>query len=449
MTKPDSITTDNAVAPQTLRSRVRLWLRAFRAVQLPVDGRERWRAVAGALLGVAFAAWLSRWLGGNNAAAVWLVAPLGASAVLVFAVPASPLAQPWSVVGGNTLSALVGIACAQWIPDPAMAAAVAVAVAIAVMFQLRCLHPPGGAMALLAVLTHATHWSFAWFPAMTNSLLLVLAGMAYNTLTGRRYPHVQVVNRNQQQRTASRFSAADLDAVLARYNQVLDVSRDDLESILQATELQAYQRQLGELRCADIMSRQLIVANYATTLQEAWLLMRQHRIKALPVVDRHMRMLGIVTLADFMRYANIEGHGEIAARLRALLRPTTALHTDKPEVVGQIMTTQVRVASQERHVAELVPLFSEGGHHHVPIIGEHSRLVGIITQIGSGAGVVSCRGAVCCWLKCAVFTGCGQWSDSASDHWRTETQDLAACRCSSSRTTSASDRLRALSSRAR
>lgn len=177
-----------------------------------------------------------------------------------------------------------------------------------------------------------------------------------------------------------RFSSADLDAVLTRYNQVLDVSRDDLESILQATEMESYQRRLGEIRCADIMSRQLISVDYATTLEEAWGLMRQHRIKSLPVVDKHRRILGIVTMADFMRHANIDEHGKLADRLRSLLRRTTTLHTDKPEVVGQIMTTQVRVASEHRHVAELLPLFSEGGHHHIPIIDATNRVVGIITQ---------------------------------------------------------------------
>jgi len=49
------------------------------------------------------------------------VAPLGASSVLVFAVPASPLAQPWSVVGGNCVSALVGIAAAMAIPNAPLA----------------------------------------------------------------------------------------------------------------------------------------------------------------------------------------------------------------------------------------------------------------------------------------------------------------------------------------
>ena len=174
------------------RSELLTYARAWLPARTTVDARERLRAVGGAAIGLLFAALLCRWLAGPLESAVWLVAPLGASAVLVFAVPASPLAQPWSVVGGNTLSALVGIACANWIPDPALGAAVAVAAAIGVMFSARCLHPPGGAAALLAVLTHTTHFSSALFPFFTNSLLLVLAGVAYNSLTGRRYPHVQV-----------------------------------------------------------------------------------------------------------------------------------------------------------------------------------------------------------------------------------------------------------------
>ena len=66
----------------------------------------------------------------------WFLIPMGASALLAFAVPASPLAQPWAVVGGNTLSALVGIACAQLAGPPELAAALAVGLAIGLMFAL-------------------------------------------------------------------------------------------------------------------------------------------------------------------------------------------------------------------------------------------------------------------------------------------------------------------------
>ena len=165
-----------------------------------------------------------------------------------------------------------------------------------------------------------------------------------------------------------------------RYNQILDVSRDDLEHIVQLTQMHALRRRLGEIRCRDIMSRDLITAQYSTPLQEAWALMRHRRIKALPVVDRHMRVLGIVTMADFMRHANIETHGTIRERLQSLLKQTISVHTVKPEVTGQIMTAQVRVASDDRHIVDLVQIFSEDGHHHIPIIDADRRLVGIITE---------------------------------------------------------------------
>ncbi len=359
---------------------LKTWLRAFWPGPVAVDARERWRAIAGAAVGVVFTALLSRWLADPGGVNPWLVAPLGASAVLMFGLPASPMAQPWSVLGGNVLSALVGVACARWIGDATLAGALAVALAMAAMLSLRCLHPPGGAMALFAVLSHAVEFRFAWSPVLLNSVLLVLAGVAYNTATGRRYPHTQLPPRSPDGDPRSRFKSADLDAALAHYNQVLDISRDDLEQLLQRAEMAAYRRNLGEIRCADIMTRQPIAVEFGTSLREAWLLMRGHHIKALPVIDRARRIVGIVTVADFMRHADLELHDNIGQRLREFLRRTGAVHSDKPEVVGQIMTRQVRVASDSRHVVDLVPLFSEGGHHHIPIIGHENRLVGIITQ---------------------------------------------------------------------
>jgi CBS domain-containing membrane protein len=342
-----------------------------------VDARERMRAVAGAAIGLLITALLCRWMAEAVDVSIWLIAPMGASAVLVFAVPSSPLAQPWSVIVGNTLSTVVGIACVRWIPDPAWAAAIAVGAAIGLMFATRSLHPPGGAAALLAVLTHTDHFSAALFPTLANSLLLVLAGVAYNTFTGRRYPHVQVVRPPSAD---ARFSQADIDAVLARYNQVLDISRDDLESLIQQTELESYKRRLGTLHCGDIMSRDPVSVEFGTPLQEAWMLMTQRRIKALPVTDRTRRVVGIVTQADFFRLLDLEHHEGIAGKLRDLIRATRTVVSNKPEVVGQIMTRQVRVASADRPVVDLVPLFSEGGHHHIPIIDGERRLAGMITQ---------------------------------------------------------------------
>ncbi|MDB5807001.1 MAG: putative rane protein [Betaproteobacteria bacterium] len=389
--RPEPHATLTAPAPAFAR-RLRAWLRAFLPAPVHVDTRERLRAMAGGATGILCAALLARLgvegmplaghLAGANAA-LWLVAPIGASAVLVFGVPASPLAQPWSVVGGNTLSALVGIACNLLVPDTGLAAALAVGGAIGAMFWCRCLHPPGGASALFMVLAGATSFHAAFMPVFVDSCLLVAAGLAYNTLTGRRYPHGQALPPQQQNETptgAPRFSTADLDAALDHYNQVLDVSRDDLEALLHYAEDAAYRRSLGELRCRDIMSTAPRSVEFGTHLEEAWDLMRRHKVKALPVIDRARRIIGIVTVADFMRGAGVVNPVGAGDKLRAFLARTLETHSEKPEVVGQIMTKQVRVASAERHVIELVPLFSHGGHHHIPIIDAERRLAGIITQ---------------------------------------------------------------------
>jgi len=330
--------------------------RRFWPEPLAIDARERLRVTAGAALGVLMTAWLCQSIGAATGVGwPWLVAPMGATAVLVFAVPASPMAQPWPVIGGNLLSTLVGIACARWVGPPALAVTVAVTGAIAVMFAARCLHPPGGACALLAALAGVTDPAFTLFPVLANSVLLVLIGLAYHRVT-RRAAAATPLDAAAPRGTTGDTVDADLDAVIARYNQVLDIRRDDLKALLEDTQLLGYQRKLANIRCGDIMSRKLITANAATPLPAAWALFREHRIKALPVVDATGGIVGIVTPADFER-------------------------RDPPaDTVAQIMTRKVRVASGDRHLVELIPLFGSTGHHHIPIVDAGGRLVGIITQ---------------------------------------------------------------------
>ena len=349
--------------------------------RLTVGARERARVVLGAAIGMLLTGWLCRALGTDAAALPWLVAPIGASAVLVFGVPGSPLAQPWAVIAGNVVLALAGIVCVQTFGTGPAVAALAVGLPIALMFALRCLHPPGGACALFTVMGGVGDLHFALAPVMLNSVALVAAGIAYNMATRRRYPHgQQAAAAAPPDAGAPRFSEADLDAVIARHNQVLDIGRDELQTLLGQAELQAYQRKMGAIRCADVMSREVAVVAFGTPLEEAWALLRARGIKALPVVDRASRIVGIVTLADFLRGAELDLHPGWAERLRSMLRATTTSHSDKAEVVGQIMTRTVRVASADRPLGELVPLFAATGHHHIPIIDAEQRLVGIITQ---------------------------------------------------------------------
>jgi CBS domain-containing membrane protein len=365
------------------RSELQAWLRSFWPGPVTVNGRERLRAFGGAAIGIFFTGLVCHLFAESIMLHTpWLIAPLGASAVLVFAVPSSPMAQPWSVIGGNTISALVGIACAKWIHPVELATAVAVGGAIGLMFLTRSLHPPGGATALFTSVGAVTHFDFALFPVLLNSVLLVAVGLAYNNATRRRYPHAPppAVPHSKEEEAEDKLVSADLDAVLARYNQVLDISREDLQAILEQTHARTYERKLAEVRCRDIMTRKVITCEFGTPLSDAWKLMREHRVKALPVIDRTNRIVGIVTQADFMRHADLDSHEGLGMKIRDFLRATGLTHSDKPEAVGQIMTRRVRVASEDRRLVDLIPLFGGDGHHHIPIIGEQGKLVGIITQ---------------------------------------------------------------------
>lgn len=174
-----------------------------------------------------------------------IVAPLGASAVLIFAVPSSPLAQPWPVIGGNVLSVLVGVAAFNTCPNSAVAAGVAVGGAILVMSLLRCLHPPGGAAALTAVIgshgIHAAGYSFALAPVGINSIALVALGMFFHRATGRSYPHHPDVIQLPQ--LSSGIHLADIDAALEDMHESFDISREDLAVLLARAEVHSTARQ--------------------------------------------------------------------------------------------------------------------------------------------------------------------------------------------------------------
>ncbi len=353
-------------------------LQRFWPSSITVSKQEVLRMVVGAGLGIFFVAVASRYLG--NGVEPWLVAPIGASAVLVFGIPSSPMAHPWSVIGGNTLSALVGVLIVLVIPNNlAVAAALAVAFAIATMLLGRCLHPPGGAAALLVVLMHQPSLEIVLFPFLLNAVLLVAAGLLYNNLTGRAYPHHAIADPKNLQ-PISRFTQSDLDAALHHYQQIIDVAPSDLAQLLQYAESAAYQRTLGDLRCIDAMSSPAQSVEFGSSLAEAWRLMREHRIKALPVVDKARRIVGIITLADFLKHAQVGEHTQLHERIKYIWRPSGLSHSDKPEVVGQIMTRRVRVARDQSYLAELLPSFSQTGHHHLPVIDSENRLIGILTQ---------------------------------------------------------------------
>lgn len=147
----------------------------------------------GAFLGISAAGLLSQaFLAGQDL--TLMVGSIGASAVLVYGAPRSPLAQPRNLVVGHVLSALVGVACWKLLhPVPWLAAAVAVATAIALMHATRALHPPGGASALIAVIgspeIHELGFLYVLVPCTAAPLVLLAVALVVNNLPRfRRYP---------------------------------------------------------------------------------------------------------------------------------------------------------------------------------------------------------------------------------------------------------------------
>ncbi|WP_246027328.1 HPP family protein [Novosphingobium umbonatum] len=297
------------------------------------------------------------WLG-DPASIPLLVAPMGASAVLLFAVPASPLAQPWAIVGGNVLSALCGIFWMKWLGDPAYAACLAVASAIVVMSLARCLHPPGGACALTCVIggkaVVAAGWSFALVPVAANSILLVTLGLIYNSAIRSHYPNrpAQYVAPGPEPKG---FTMADIEAVLAQYDDLIDVRTEDLDALFRKVEARSYRRLHGIIRCDQIMQSGVPALHPDQNLQQARLELQRRGLRAMPVVDEQGHVEGLLTA----------GH----------LGPT-----DGPLTVREVMNPSPCLAAPDTPIDELLPILSGGVYTEAVVVDAKGHLLGLITQ---------------------------------------------------------------------
>lgn len=368
----------------TLRSFARHFLLADTT---PLSPAERRRSVLGVLVGIALCGFL---LHAMPVGAHWLIAPVGASAILLFALPHAPLAKPWSVLGGYLVSTLAALASAAWVPLPQLTAAVAVAASVWLMIRLNCVHPPGGALALLIVLDSpqslAQAGSTLGLVLLNVTAMLLAAVLVNNLLLGRRYPHPrQAATANPH---ATRDAAplariglnhADLASAIQTLDTFVDVQEEELVQLYSLAVDHAFERHIG-LTCGDIMSRDIVSVQFGTDLEEAWTQLRAHKIKALPVVDNFGRLTGILTVADYLRQMDDTTAAGLAVRLQGLLKRTPGTHSEKAEVVGQIMTTQVHAARIDTPIAELVHRLSDKNMHHIPVVNDTRRVLGMVTQ---------------------------------------------------------------------
>lgn len=168
-------------------------IRRFLGIELaPVSHLERAVCTLGGIVGIFIMTMFEKDVVGETGAAM-VIASMGSSAVLLYAVPHGALSQPWAVIVGHVSSAVVGVTCAKFVPDVTLAAGLAVGLSIGAMHYLRAIHPPGGATAMTTVVAgqqvHDLGYQFVVTPVLTNSLLMVAIAIAFNAaFHWRRYP---------------------------------------------------------------------------------------------------------------------------------------------------------------------------------------------------------------------------------------------------------------------
>lgn len=195
-----------------------------------VSWREKTVSMLGGLISIIVLTFITeRVLSLSGATAV--IASMGASAVLLFAVPHGQLSQPWPVLAGHVFSAVIGVICAHVIQGPELAAAFAVCLSIGMMHHFKCIHPPGGATALTAVLggkaIHDMGFKFVIFPVLVNCLIMVGVAILFNVFFGwRRYP--AYLSHPATPPPPDTPSHEEIISALRSIDSFVDVNEDDL-----------------------------------------------------------------------------------------------------------------------------------------------------------------------------------------------------------------------------
>jgi len=182
-----------------------------------------------------------------------LLLPIAASTVLLFAVPHGALSQPWPLIGGHTLSACVGVACAQTMTDPFLAAACTLAGSTLLMVFLRCLHPPGAATGLTAILGGeqiiSLGYQFILFPVLFSAVVSVLLAIVINyPFRWRRYPaHLfyrqQPVHNASTDTEQNKMSFEDFLTAVAQHDLFVDITEESWQEIFELAQQPALQNE--------------------------------------------------------------------------------------------------------------------------------------------------------------------------------------------------------------
>jgi len=137
------------------------------------------KSALGAIIAMTLVGALAAWTG-----LPLLLAPFGATAVLVFGQPHSPFSQPANVFGGYLAAAAISVLVLAVFPPVWWAATVTVGLVIGVMLLMRVTHPPAGAVPLVAFTTHMPADTL-FFAVLAGAMCLVGVAVVHHWLPPR------------------------------------------------------------------------------------------------------------------------------------------------------------------------------------------------------------------------------------------------------------------------
>ena len=344
------------------------WLNTLKPNFKVLPLKDRLLCGIGALLGLALSSLISWYvLGDINA---WYIAPMGASSVLLFAVPASPLAQPWNMVVGNSIAGIIGVTCALYMPNLTQAFSLAVGLSIILMMTTDSLHPPSGAVAITAVLggetVHQLGYHFIFYPVLLNSLLLLVIAIVFNRLLGKQYPQVAQVNQRSKDPTPTQkvtIQPQDIQDTLDQQTELLDISEYDLQKIILAAQEKANARGTSQFKCEDIMTRDVISLNQEDDIHLALDKFKDMNLMSLPVTDDQQQLVGTLALYEVVEW----------------LKRAADLRVNWDHQVKHIMVRQVVTVRPEQPIQDLVPYFVERSFNYIPVV-EYKKVIGIVSR---------------------------------------------------------------------
>lgn len=357
-------------------------LRVFWFVDVqPLSRAERWRSSLGGFLFIGSAGLLLMHFPVGERT---LLASVGASAVILYAQPHSPAAAPWSLVGGYLASTVSAVASLLLIPYPPLTVAFAVGGSIWLMARFKCVHPPGGSLALLIALAAPHQWldyRNLGVAIAANTLLAVgLALLINRGILRRSYPQMPApYPASKSSPTPAPRTVLlheDLDYAFRQVDTFVDVDETELVTLFDLAVNHAYQRH-QQLVCRDLMTSNPVRVQATASLNQAWSLLQLQRCCALPVVDNAGHFVGLLPQQAFLDALSDIHYQSVPTMIRQWL--TEGSPNGQPQRVADLLITAVANAQENTPLAELMTLWAEHPSLPVTVLNEQ-QVVGIVSR---------------------------------------------------------------------